>query len=383
MPLHFDSKEFVNRRNRLLDLMAGSELDGMLIFRQESMFYLTGYDSFGYVFFQCLFLGGDGKLILLTRVPDLRQAQNTSIVEDIRIWVDGPEVNPALQLKEILREYGCAGKRLGVEYDSYGLTAKNGKMLDSALDGFCELIDASGMVNRLRVVKSPEELVYVRKAAELADDALDEAHRLVKGGCDEGELLAAMQGAVFRGGGDYPGNEFIIGSGENALLCRYFSGRRKLDPEDQITLEWAGVFRHYHAAMMRTIPVGRVTEQQKKMHEVCLESMAACESVLRPGKAIGEVFDAYARTCDNLGMKAHRLNATGYSMGTTFSPNWMDWPMIYHGNQVIAEKNMVFFLHMILMDSDSGIAMCFGHTVLVTNSSCERLSCHPLDLVMR
>ena len=135
---------------------------------------------------------------MLTRVPDLRQAQNTSIVEDIRIWVDGPEVNPALQLKEILREYGCAGKRLGVEYDSYGLTAKNGKMLDSALDGFCELIDASGMVNRLRVVKSPEELVYVRKAAELADDALDEAHRLVKGGCDEGELLAAMQGCSFQ-----------------------------------------------------------------------------------------------------------------------------------------------------------------------------------------
>ena len=200
MSLHFDIKEFRNRLNRLLELMAENDLDGMLLFRQESMFYLTGYDTFGYVFFQCLYLGGDGKLILLTRAPDLRQARHTSIVEDIRIWVDGPEVNPALQLKEILREYGCAGKRLGVEYDSYGLTAKNGKMLDSALDGFCELIDASGMVNRLRVVKSPEELVYVRKAAELADDALDEAHRLVKDGCDEGELLAAMQGAVFRGG---------------------------------------------------------------------------------------------------------------------------------------------------------------------------------------
>jgi len=52
MPLHFDSKEFGNRRNRLLELIASSELDGMLIFRQESMFYLTGYDTFGYVFFQ-------------------------------------------------------------------------------------------------------------------------------------------------------------------------------------------------------------------------------------------------------------------------------------------------------------------------------------------
>ena len=95
-------------------------------------------------------------------------------------------------------------------------------MLDSALDGFCRLTDASNLVNRLRVVKSQNELVYVRKAAELANKALDEVNSMVREGCDEGKLLAAMQGAVFRGGGDYPGNEFIIGSVENALLCRYF-----------------------------------------------------------------------------------------------------------------------------------------------------------------
>ena len=206
---------------------------------------------------------------------------------------------------------------------------------------------------------------------------------MVKAGCDEGELLAAMHGAIFRGGGDYPGNEFIIGSGKNALLCRYYSGRRKLNPVDQITLEWAGAYRHYHAAMMRTIPVGKVTKKHKKMHEVCLESMDECESTLRPKNSIGEVFDAYARTCDKAGMKAYRMNATGYSMGTTFSPNWMDWPMFFHGNKILIEKNMVFFLHMILMDSDSGNAMCFGHTVLVNDSGCERLTRHPLDLVVR
>ena len=313
----------------------------------------------------------------------MRQAQQTSIVEDIRIWVDGETANPALELKEILRESGSEGKSIGVEYDSYGLTAKNGKMLDSVLDDFCNLTDASDLVNRLRVVKSQKELVYVRKAAELADDALDEAHRLVRDKCDEGELLAAMQGAVFRGGGDYPGNEFIIGSGENALLCRYYSGRRKLSPEDQITLEWTGAYRHYHAAMMRTIPVGRVTEQHQRMFDVCLESIEACQKALRPGNAIGKVFDAYASTCDSSGMHDHRLNATGYSLGATFSPNWMDWPMFYHGNKVITEKNMVFFLHMILMDSDSGNAMCFGHTVLVTDSGCECLSRHPFELVVR
>ena len=383
MALHFSSEEFALRNRHTIEELTNRKLDGLLMFRQESMYYLSGYDSFGYVFFQCLYLGADGHLMLLTRAPDLRQARHTSIIKDIRIWTDAADANPAEQLKQILDEFGCKGRRLGVEYDAYGLTAKNGKMLEAALSDFCTLQDASDLVSRLRVVKSEAELAYVRKAAELADLACDEAHSLAGPGADEGDILAAMQGVIFAGGGDYPGNEFIIGSGQDALLCRYKSGRRKLDPQDQLTLEWAAAYRHYHAAMMRTIPIGRATEIHKKMHSVTMDAMEACLAALKPGHPIGEVFDAYARVCDAAGMKAHRLNATGYSLGTTFAPNWMDWPMFYHGNPVVAEKNMVFFLHMILMDSDTNHAMCFGHTVVVTEAGCEVLSRRPLDLVVK
>src|SRR3546814_20712721 len=87
-------------------------LDGLLMFRQESMYYLTGYDSFGYVFFQCLYLGADGRLMLLTRSADLRQARQTSVVKDIRIWVDGPDADPATELREALRELDRKSTRL-------------------------------------------------------------------------------------------------------------------------------------------------------------------------------------------------------------------------------------------------------------------------------
>ena len=256
-------------------------------------------------------------------------------------------------------------------------------MLDAALADFCDLEDASDLVSRLRVVKSKAELAYVRRAAQLADLAYDEAHRLAGPGTDEGDILAAMQGIIFANDGDYPGNEFIIGSGQDALLCRYKSGRRKLSSPDQLTLEWAAAYRHYHAAMMRTIPIGIATGLQKKMHVVNLLAMDACMAALKPGRPIGEVFDAYARICDREGIQAHRLNATGYSLGTTFAPNWMDWPMFYHGNPVLAAENMVFFLHMILMDSDSNHAMCFGQTVVVTASGCESLSNRSMDLVIK
>ena len=382
MALHFSRDEFARRRSRAVARMAERGLDGMLMFRQESMYYLTGYDTFGYVFFQCLYLGADGALTLLTRSPDLRQARHTSTIEDIRVWADRAGADPAGELRDILAGHGCKGQRLGVELEAYGLTGRSWQRLDAALAGFCALEDSSELVSELRLVKSPAELAYVQRAAELADRALDEANRLAVAGAYEGDILAAMQGAVFAGGGDYPGNEFIIGSGRDALLCRYFSGRRRLDAQDQLMLEFAGVHRHYHAALMRTVIVGRASRRQRDMHAACRDALAAAEEALKPGRPIGEVFDACARTFDRAGHRDNRLNACGYAMGATFSPSWMDWPMFFTGNPVIAEEDMVFFLHPLLMDSANGLAMAVGETVRVTDTGCERLSQASLDLVV-
>lgn len=383
MPLHFSEAELSARRAVTCRALADAGLDGLLMFRQESMFYLTGYDTFGYVFFQCLYLGADGEMVLLTRAPDLRQAQQTSCVRDIRIWVDEPDAEPAKALLAILKEKDAQGRKLGVEYEAYGLTGRNAKRLDAALDGFCTLEDASFLVSRQRVVKSPAEIDYVRTAGRLADAAWDAALGLAGPGADEGAILAAMQGAIFAGGGDYPGNEFIIGSGPQALLCRYYTGRRKLDAQDQLTLEWAGAYRHYHAAMMRTLTIGGTPERQREMHAVAHDALLAVEERLRPGKTVGEAFDAHAETLDKGGYRAHRMNACGYSLGTTFSPNWMDWPMLYHGNPVLLEPGMVFFVHIIVFDSEQGLAMSLGRTSLVTEGAAESLSAAPLELIER
>jgi Xaa-Pro dipeptidase len=383
MALHFTKDELAERRKRAIGLMEQRGLDGLLMFRQESMFYLTGYDTFGYVFFQCLYLGADGRLMLLTRSADLRQAQHTSVIEDIRVWVDAPDANPAKELRDILAGLGLTGKKVGVEYEAYGLTGRNALRLNAALDGFCKLEDSSDLVSRLRVVKSPAEIAYVRKAAELADLALDEANRIAAPGAFEGDILAAMQGAIIRGGGDDSANEFIIGSGNDALLCRYFTGRRHLDKQDQLTLEFAGVYRHYHAALMRTICIGQPPAAQREMHKVAVDALEACKAALKPGRPIGEVFDAYARVLDAAGYREHRLNATGYSLGTTYAPNWMDWPMFYHGNPETAAPGMVFFIHIIIFNSVHGFAMTNGHTVLVTERGAEPLSKRSTDLVVK
>lgn len=383
MSLHFSEQEFAERRRRVAAELRARDLDGLLMFRQESMYYLTGFDTFGYVFFQCLVMLADGEtMTLLTRVGDLRQAQFTSVIEDIRVWLNRDGQNPALELREILDEHGCRGLRLGIETDAYGLTGYNLKLVEAAMDGFCELVEASDLVTRERAVKSPAELEYVRKAAELADVALDRAIETAGPGAFEGDVLAALQGAIYSGGGDPPGNEVIIGSGPRALMVRYCSGMRHLDPVDQLTLEWAGVFRRYHAACMRTLVVGRASAAQRELHAVVVEGMEAMTEALVPGRPVGEVDDAHRRVLDGAGLERHRLAAVGYSMGTTFQPNWMDWPMLFSTNPVLAEPGNVFFLHTVVLDSDRGLAMSVGRSCLVTESGREVLSKQPLDLVV-
>ena len=226
MALQFTAKEYASRMERLQGAMDARKLDCILLFAQESMYWLTGYDTFGFCFFQCLIVRRSGEMMLLTRSADLRQARHTSIIENIHIWTDRAGADPTVDLHKLLGDLDLVGARIGIEYDTHGLTAKNGRMMDERLRAFGQIEDASDLVPALRAVKSKAELAHVRKAGELADDALEAAIKLTKAGADEGDILAAMHSAVFSRGGDYPANEFIIGSGKDALLCRYKSGRR-------------------------------------------------------------------------------------------------------------------------------------------------------------
>jgi Xaa-Pro aminopeptidase len=383
MALHFERTEFDARRDRLMIEMAEKKLDAMLLFAQESMYWLTGYDTFGFCFFQSLVVKADGSMVLLTRSADLRQARQTSIIDNIVIWTDRDNANPTLDLRNLLNDLGLLGMRIGVEYDTHGLTAFNGRRLDEQLSTFGQIVDASGIVSRLRLFKSPAEIHKAENAAALADDALDAALPLIKQGGDEALILAAMQGAIFAGGGDYPANEFIIGSGQDALLCRYKAGRRKLAKNDQLTLEWAGVFHHYHAAMMRTALTGKVSKRHQELFDAARDALLAVEKAMMPGNTFGDVFDAHARTMEAHGLTRHRLNACGYSLGARFTPSWMDMPMFYQGNPEPIAPNMTLFAHMIIMDSDTETAMTLGRTYLTTEAQPKPLSRHDLDLIVK
>jgi Xaa-Pro dipeptidase len=382
MALHFSKAELAGRRKRAQKAMIARGLDGLVIFRQESMYYLTGYDTSGYSMFQGMYLGADGSLALCTRSPDLRQAKITSVIEDIRIWRDRAGATPAHDLRDMLESYGCRGKRLGIEYHAYGLTAQRGRMVDAALEGFCRTEDASDVVRLLRLVKSPAELRYVRRAGQLADAALATANRLTKPGTAVGLIRGEMLKAILSQDGDVSASRWPMGCGEEALLVRYHTGQGVVGPRDQVTFEFAAAYRHYHTALMHVVLTGRDDPRYRDMFKACADALQACEETLRPGRTVGEVFDAHARTFTKAGQKGNFLNACGYTMGATYPPTWMDEPMIYTGNPQVLAPGMVFFMHMILLNSRTGLTMSLGETAIVTKRGCEPVTHAPRELIV-
>ncbi len=380
--LHFSEEEFERRQTAACTKMAEAGLDGLILFRQESMYDLTGYDTSGYTMFQAMYLGADGRCALLTRTADRIQSRATSIVGDVRIWYDREEATPGDDLRVMLDDDSCRGKRLGVEYHAYGLTGQRAKMVDAALHGFCTLVDASDLVRLLRLVKSEAELAYVRKAGALCDRLLAVSIDTCVPGAAVKAIYGAMMQALMEGGVDPAASRWPIGAGEAAFFGRYHTGDDTVGDTDQVVFEPGAAYRHYHACTIYTIVTGTPNPRHADMNRACADALEACQDALRPGHTVGEIYDIHKQTLDRAGYGHAVLAACGSTMGAMYPPTWMDWPMFWSGNPQVIEPGMVFFLHMILFDRDAGLSMCMGETSLVTAGAGERVNHVPRELIV-
>ena len=374
MNLHFTQAEFAERIAVARQRMSEQALDGLLLFKQESMYYLSGYDTDGFVLFQALFLGLNGGLTLVTRSADRVQAAYTSIIDDVRIWMDSKDENPGNDVRDMLQSEGMRGKRIGVEYDAYGLSARRGQMLEAALNGFCETVDASDLVRQQRLVKSPAELDYLRHSGAICQAVQEEAVALSVPGAFEGDIRSAMHRVIWSRDGDTPAHVWPMGSGPSALLVRYKSGARHIDANDQVFHEFAASYRHYHAALTFALVTGKASAVHHVMFNVCHEALQACKEALRPGRTVGDVFEGHRQAFIGGGFGDSYLNVCGYTMGAMFPPTWMEDPLIRQGDRQVLEPGMTFFMHMLMVDRASGHMMALGEQAIVTDGACEPIT---------
>ena len=383
--LRFEPAEFATRLARTRAELRRRDLAALLVFGQETHYYLTGFDTAGYVFYQVGIITADERAtIVLTRRPDLAQARDTSLYDDIRVWYDGEGANPAQELRAILAELGLGGARLGIELATYGLTGFNHQLTRDALDDFCALVDASDIVRAQRVTKSSAEIACVRRSAALADDAIAAMVGAARAGVIDSEVTAAGVSAMLAGGGDMPAGGPLVNSGRRAVYGRGVGGPRKLDAQDQLMLELGASYCRYNVCIEHSIAIGTPKPRQVFMFETARDTLHAMTEVARPGAPIGTIAEMFLARLDKAGFARQRFAACGYSLGATYRPTWMDVPpMIYAGNPMPLQPGMTLFPHVMLGDMDQGVAAGVGYTILITETGAEVLSRLPLELHRR
>jgi Xaa-Pro dipeptidase len=191
-----------------------------------------------------------------------------------------------------------------------------------------------------------------------------------------------MMNTIMRGDGDPSAMRWPMGGGKEALLVRYHTGHGRVGAQDQVMFEFASAYRHYHTALMNVVLTGKPDPRHLDMFKAARDALDACWEVVRPGNTVGEIFDTHARALSKAGYDGCYLNACGYTLGITYPPNWMDWPMCWHGNPQVLAPGMVFFLHMILLDGRTGLSMSLGETAIVTQGAADLVNHAPRQPVV-
>ena len=382
--IHFSREEFSKRQKKTRKLLQELELDGLLIFKIEDMYWLTGYESDGFCIFGTMFIGTDGALTHLARPADLGNLSYSSICEDIRISPDTEGSTRAKHIKDMLRSLGMEGKKIGIQVDTMGLTPRLFLEIKEILDGWCNLAVAPDFIRVLRLVKSPQELSYFRKAGEIMDIVMDKVIEVTYPGAFEGDIYATFYDTLFRLDADLPAHIPPFGSGDSALNLRYTTKRKNVSENDQVTLELGLGYRHYHVACMGVVLTGpEINDRHLKMHKTSVIALDAVQAALRPGTTVGELFDIYKATLEEHNEHDAVLTVAGYTMGAMWPPTWMEEPLIFEGNPLVLEENMTFFTHMILNDRETGLSMAVGETAIITTGDPEIITHSPREPIIK
>jgi Xaa-Pro dipeptidase len=371
----FDPSEYAVRLRQTRAAMREAGLDALLVFHQEHMFYLAGYDQIGYWVYQVLIVpAADLPLTAVVRKVDELLVRDGGVVEDVRVWLDDAPRDPAQQTADILAERGLLqGKRLGIERKSHALLPYYYDLLREALAG-AELVDASDLVTELRLIKSPAEIAYMRRAGEVMDAGVRAAWDTLRPGVRECDVHAAVVAAMYRAGGEHPSVAPPMGTGPRTLTQTHGAATtREVRAGDPFLLEVGGCVRRYHAVCMRSASVGPPGTRAQSMHDAIRAATDAGLAAIKPGVPSAEVARAVHDGLARHGY-SRRGQHVGYGIGLGYPPTWIDNLRIKETDPHVLREGMTFLFHAGLLAPERDVYVALGDPVLVTRSGYERLT---------
>lgn len=379
----FPPAELEARLGAVRRLMRERQLDGIVVTVPENIYYLTGLDHWGFFACHALLVPLEGEMGLMCRMMERITVEN--LVSNAELFGHQDTEEPSDYIIKMISDRGLGAARLGLEKRSLFLTARIAEMTQSGTPNV-KWRDCSGLMDELRLVKSPLEQEYTRKAAQGADAGTLASIDAIHNGASDYEVAAECLRAMTLAGSEYPGfGPFIRPTsrlGEEHTTWRGEIFRLG----DAVFLEIGGAYRKYQAPMGRLVYVGDAPEGADTSAQLAIDGMDAICKALIPGNTTGSVYQAWKDVANAAGLTDYHRHHCGYLVSIGFPPSWTGGSMVTSlqpGSTRVLKEGMTFHAHSWFTNTDV-VDYFISNTVMLTENGAEVLTSQsPQTLITR
>jgi ectoine hydrolase len=378
--LHFSREEFADRLAKTRTAMEAADIEVLVITDPSNMAWLTGYDGWSFYTPQCVIIGPSGGPIWFGRFMDSVGALRTTYLpaDDIIGYPDhyvmSTERHSSEYLAEKLLERGWGALQVGVEMDGYYYSPRAHQSLVDNLPG-ASFADATALVNWQRSVKSAQEIAYMRIAGQIVENMHNHIVERMEPGMRKNDLIAEIYHVGIQGtpehGGDYPAIVPLAPTGIDATAAHLTWDDKPFETGMGTFFEIAGVHRHYHVPLCRTVFLGTPDRKWFDAEAALIASIDAGMSAAKPGNTCEDMHAAFITELRSHGYD--KESRAGYGIGLSYPPDWGERNIsIRPGDTTVFEPGMTFHFMPALWQDDWGMEIT--ESLLITDDGCEALA---------
>ncbi len=380
--LPFTREEYGERLTKVRGAMEAEGIEVLITVDPSNMAWLTGYDGWSFYVHQAVIVSLSDGPYWWGRAMDANGARRTvympeeSILEYADHYVMSTDRHPMDHLSGYFRDRMWDVVRIGVEMDNYYFSAAAFESLRHNLPN-ATFIDATGLVNWQRGVKSETEITYMRRAARIVEEMHARINEKMQPGVRKNDLVAEIYRQAISGadgyGGDYPAIVPLLPTGIDASAAHLTWDDRELNQGAGTFFEIAGCYKRYHAPLCRTTFLGKPPKEMVEAEHAIVEGLENGLEAARTGNRAADVANAFYAALERAGIQ--REGRCGYPIGLSYPPDWGERTISFRqtDNSVLLPGMTFHFMPGLWMDTwgleitetilirEEGPAECLAH----------------------
>ena len=379
---YFEVSEFENRQRKVREAMEKAGLELLLVVAPVHINYLIGSTAKGYQEFQVLFFPlKPGPLVVQSRLAEVPMLLADSLTDEARGWGGRENEDPIEVFKEILNAKGYKGLKTGLEVPNYYLHPHDYNKLVEIL-GDDLVMDATDLIGDIKLIKSPAEIEYVRRAGSILDQGMETCIQSIEAGRTERSISADIHHRLMVEGSDIQASPMNFLSGPRSAFAHGEPSDRVLESGDFMHIQFGAHYRKYCVTIGRQLCLGEPTQRMRDVYQVVRDAGDAAMAVMRAGVSASAPHEIAKKVIAEGGLDQYRLHFTGYAVGAAFAPSWIEPLIVDAESEYTFEAGMVIAIEPPVFGLEDGLGVRLIDNVLITETGCERLTSTTRDLII-